>query len=228
MTTFVFAETGRRERESKNPVRPSFYNRSSSFFGRYPLQVDSARHCFNLQYRPYPPLPPSVANSRASPKDNDLCNGRSTERASDPHLGHSIDDAVTLFRQTPSYSEHALQGEREGERLVLLLRREFDHTHRRVLPGETLALPPVGKARGGEKIWQIVRRHCTLDVCASEICNSNPLAGAGVNISSSKRWEEFRTFDNVLPVVVMAIISARKCPHSARITDRSEGCNSEI
>ena len=33
-------------------------------------------------------------------------------------------------------------------------------------------------------------------------------AGAGVNISSSKRWEEFRTFDNVLPVVVMAIISA--------------------
>lgn len=51
--------------------------------------------------------------------------------------------------------------------------------------------------------------HCTLDVCANEICNSNRLAGAGVNISSGKRWEEFRTFDNVLPVfVVMAIISA--------------------
>ena len=33
-------------------------------------------------------------------------------------------------------------------------------------------------------------------------------AVAGVNISSSKRWEEFRTFDNVLPVVFTAIISA--------------------
>ena len=154
LTTFVFAETERREREQKR--RSSFYNRSSSFFGRYLLQVDSARHCFNLQYRPYPSLsllPPWQTREQALK----ITISATAVRPSDPHLGHSIDDAVTLFRQTPSYSEHALQGERETRPL---LEREFDHTHRRVLPGETLSLSSVGKARRGEKIWQIVRRHC--------------------------------------------------------------------